>query len=103
MTCVGNDYGYEEIFARQLEALASKKDVIIAISTGGTSENVINALKISNEIKCKTIGLSGKGGGKFNDLCTVNIVVPSEDTARIQEMHIFVGHTICELIDLELA
>ena len=102
LTCVGNDYGYEKIFARQLEALASKKDVIIAISTGGTSENVINALKICNQIKCKTIGLSGKGGGKFNDLCTVNIVVPSEDTARIQEMHIFIGHTICELIDFKL-
>lgn len=103
LTCVGNDYGFEEIFARQLEALASKNDVMIAISTGGTSENVINALKISNKIKCKTIGLSGKGGGKFNDLCNVNIIVPSEDTARIQEMHIFVGHTICELIDMELA
>tara|TARA_B110000008_G_C16959056_1_gene559387 strand:+ start:441 stop:1007 length:567 start_codon:yes stop_codon:yes gene_type:complete len=103
LTCVGNDYGYEEIFARQVEALASKQDVIIAISTGGTSENVVNALKISSKKKCKTIGLSGKGGGKFNELCDVNIVVPSEDTARIQEIHIFVGHTICELIDFELA
>jgi len=103
LTCVSNDYGYDQVFVRQVKALANKNDVVIGISTGGTSINVINALKLAKEIGCKTIGLSGRGGGKFDDLCDANIVVPANDTPRIQEMHILIGHTICQLIDLEFS
>jgi len=101
LTAIGNDFGYSRIFDRQIEALACKGDVVIGISTSGTSENVINALKVATDLKCKIIGLSGNSGGAMNDLCEVNLVVPSNDTPRIQEMHIFIGHTICELIDRE--
>ena len=87
------------MFDRQVEALANKNDVVIGISTGGSSRNVISALKLAKEIGCKTIGFSGKDGGEMNALCDVNLVVPAEDTPRIQEMHIVIGHTICHLID----
>ena len=103
ITSISNDYGYLHVFERQIEALAVENDVVIGISTGGESSNVINALKLANNLGCKTIGLSGKGGGKFNSLCDVNIIVPSKDTPRIQEMHIVIGHTICHLIDQEFS
>ena len=103
ITAIANDYGYLNVFDRQVEALANEGDVVIGISTGGTSANVISALKLANDLGCKTIGLSGKGGGEFNSLCDVNIIVPSEDTPRIQEMHIVIGHTICHLIDQEFS
>lgn len=99
LTAVSNDYGYHYVFNRQIEALANKGDVVIGISTGGTSENVINALKRSNELGCKTIGLSGRDGGEMNKFCDINLVVPAKDTARIQEMHIFIGHIMCHLIE----
>ncbi|RUM44615.1 MAG: D-sedoheptulose 7-phosphate isomerase [Hydrogenimonas sp.] len=101
LTAIGNDYGYEHVFARQLEALAQKGDLLIAISTSGNSQNVLYALEKAKEIGCRTVGLSGKGGGKMSDLCDINIVVPSDDTARIQEMHIMIGHILCQLIDNE--
>ena len=100
LTAIGNDYGYDRIFSRQIEALASSGDVAIGISTGGTSTNVINALISAKKQGCKLIGFSGREGGSFNNICDVNIVVPSNDTPRIQEMHIVVGHTICHLIEL---
>ena len=103
LTAIGNDYGYIHVFDRQVEALANKGDVAIGISTSGNSINVISALKLANDLGCITIGLSGKGGGDFNSLCDVNIVVPSEDTPRIQEMHIVIGHIICHLIDQEFS
>ena len=103
ITSIANDFSYLHVFARQVEALANKGDVLIGISTGGGSANVISALKLANDLGCKTIGLSGKGGGEFNSLCDVNIIVPSEDTPRIQEMHIVIGHTICHLIDQEFS
>ena len=99
ITAISNDYGFKNVFRRQVEALANKGDVLIGISTGGTSSNVINALKLGKDIGCKTIGLSGKDGGKFNILCDINLIAPSKDTPRIQEMHIIIGHTICHLID----
>ena len=102
LTSIGNDYGYEEIFSRQIEALAKPEDVVVGISTSGTSKNVINAIKLANTTGCNIIGFSGKDGGKMNSICDVNIVVPSNDTARIQEMHILIGHTLCHLIDYEL-
>jgi D-sedoheptulose 7-phosphate isomerase len=101
LTCISNDYGYEQVFSRQVEALANTGDVAVGISTGGTSTNVISALDIAKNIGCKTIGFSGRGGGEMNALCDVNLVVPSDDTPRIQEMHILIGHTICQLIDNE--
>lgn len=101
LTCIGNDYGYEKVFERQVEALANKDDVVIGISTGGTSKNVVQALEAAREIGCSIVGLSGKNGGAFNITCHVNIVIPSKETARIQEMHILIGHIICQLIDDE--
>lgn len=99
LTSIANDYGYAFVFSRQVEALARENDVVIGISTGGSSQNVINALQLAKELNCKTIGLSGRDGGKMNALCDVNLVVPAEDTARIQEMHIVIGHTLCHLIE----
>jgi len=99
LTSIGNDYGYSHVFDRQVEALANKGDVVIGISTGGSSGNVISALKLAKDIGCKTISFSGRDGGEMNALCDINLVVPAEDTPRIQEMHIVIGHTICHLID----
>jgi D-sedoheptulose 7-phosphate isomerase len=103
LTSIGNDYGYNHVFDRQVEALANEGDVAIGISTGGSSGNVISALRLAKEMGCKTIGFSGRDGGQMNTLCDVNLVVPADDTPRIQEMHIVIGHTICHLIDLKFA
>ena len=103
LTAISNDYGYDCVFDRQVEALANKGDVAIGISTGGSSANVVSALKLAKNLGCKTIGFSGRDGGEMNDICDTNIVVPAQDTARIQEMHIVIGHTICNLIDLEFS
>lgn len=100
LTAIGNDYGYGRVFDRQIEALANKGDVVIGISTSGRSENVISALKLANERGCKTIGFTGRDGGIMNSLCDVNLVVPAQDTPRIQEMHIVIGHTLCHLIEI---
>ena len=102
LTAIGNDYGYDRVFDRQVESLAQKGDVIIGISTSGNSKNVINALKLGKELDCKTIGFSGRDGGGMNSVCDINLIVPSDDTPRIQEMHILFGHTICQIIDNEL-
>jgi len=99
MTAIANDFGYLHVFERQIEALGIRGDVLIGISTGGSSENVLNGIKLGRTLNCRTIGFSGKDGGDLNSLCHVNIVVPSDDTPRIQEMHIVIGHTICQLID----
>ena len=103
MTSIANDYGYSNIFNRQVEALANEGDVLIGISTGGSSSNIISALKLANNLGCQTIGFSGKDGGEFSALCDVNLLVKSNDTPRIQEMHILIGHTICHLIELEFS
>ena len=99
MTCIVNDYGYEYIFSRQIEALGSKGDVLIGISTSGRSENVNNALRVANENELHTVGLLGKEGGAALHVASHAIVVPSQSTARIQEMHITIGHILCELIE----
>ena len=103
LTAIGNDYGYERIFDRQVEALANKGDLIIGISTSGNSKNIINALKVGKELGCNTLGFSGRDGGEMNEVCDINLVVPSNDTPRIQEMHILFGHTICQIVDNELS
>jgi len=103
LTSIGNDFGYDKVFLRQLEALLNINDLVIGISTSGNSSNIINALKYARENKAKVVGFSGNQGGEMNTLCDVNLVNPSSDTPRIQEMHIFVGHTICHLIDLHFS
>jgi len=102
LTSIGNDFGYDQIFQRQIEALAKAEDVLIGISTSGNSLNVVSGLKLAKILGCKTIGLSGNGGGDMNKVCDVNIVVPASDTPRIQEMHILIGHTLCHLIEENL-
>ncbi|AXP08366.1 D-sedoheptulose 7-phosphate isomerase [Campylobacter hepaticus] len=99
LTAIGNDYGFEFVFSRQIEALARENDVLIGISTSGKSPNVLEAFKKAKEFNMLCIGLSGKGGGMMNKLCDYNLVVPSSDTARIQEMHILIIHTLCQIID----
>lgn len=99
LTAVGNDFGFDYIFERQVESLARAGDVLIGISTSGQSRNVLRALSLAREMGCKTIGLSGRDGGMMNALCDMNIIVPSEDTPRIQEIHILIGHIICQAID----
>ena len=99
LTAISNDYGYDRVFDRQVEALANKGDLLIGISTSGNSANIISALNLAKELGCATIGLSGRDGGKMNEVCNVNLVVPSDDTPRIQEMHILFGHTLCQLVD----
>jgi len=101
LTAIGNDFGYESVFKRQLEALLKPDDLVIGISTSGNSESVVSAIKYASSQNVKTIGMTGKSGGKLNNLCSELIKAPSDDTARIQEMHIFIGHTICHLIDLK--
>ena len=103
LTAISNDYGYDRVFDRQVEALANKGDLLIGISTSGNSANIISALKLAKELGCSTIGFSGRDGGKMNEVCDVNLVVPSDNTPRIQEMHILFGHTICQIIDNELS
>ena len=103
ITSIANDYGYLHVFDRQVEALANEGDVVIGISTGGASTNVINALRLANDLGCKTIGFSGRDGGEFNTLCDINLIAIAEDTPRIQEMHILIGHTLCHLIELEFS
>ena len=103
LTAIGNDYGYDRIFDRQVEALANKGDVVIGISTSGNSKNVVSALLLAQEMGCKTVGLTGRDGGAMNEVCDINIIVPSDNTPRIQEMHILFGHIICQIIDDNLS
>ncbi|ADV46674.1 D-sedoheptulose 7-phosphate isomerase [Nitratifractor salsuginis] len=99
LTAIGNDYGFERIFERQVEALAVEGDLLIAISTSGNSANVLRALEKANDLGCLTLGLSGRDGGAMNDLCDLNLAVPVEETARIQEMHLLIGHLLCAMVD----
>lgn len=101
LTSVGNDYGYNYIFARQIEALCRPEDLVIGLTTSGNSANVVSAIEAANAIGATTVGLTGGTGGKLNSLCTYNIVIPSSVTARIQEAHIFVGHSLCEILESE--
>jgi D-sedoheptulose 7-phosphate isomerase len=99
LTAIANDYGYEHVFARQVEALARPGDLFIGISTSGNSEVVLKAFSTARELGCKTLGLSGRDGGKMTSLCDLNIIVPANVTARIQEMHILIGHILCQAVD----
>ncbi len=99
LTAVSNDYSFEKVYARILEAKGRKGDVLIALSTSGKSGNVIEALKKARELGIITVGLTGESGGSITDLCDYLIKVPSADTPRIQETHILIGHLICEHIE----
>lgn len=99
ITAIANDYGYDYVFARQVEAYAKPGDLFIGISTSGNSQGVLNAFDTAREYGCKTLGLSGRDGGKMNGICDLNIVVPSDLTARIQEIHILIGHIMCQYVD----
>lgn len=98
-TAGGNDIGFENVFARQVEAYGDENDVLVAISTSGNSENVIRAVKMAKEKNMKVVGLLGGSGGKLANLCDAKVIVPSNITARIQEAHILIGHIWCELIE----
>ncbi len=99
LTSLANDYGYDVIFARQIEALGQKNDVVIGISTSGKAKNVANGLRQARKMGIKTVALTGGDGGDIAKLAEVSLVVPSHVTARIQEAHITIGHIICELIE----
>lgn len=102
LTCVANDYSFDDVFARQIEALGRPSDVLVAISTSGNSENVLRALKVAKEMGLTTIAFLGKDGGTAKGLADHVLVIPSDSTARIQEAHILIGHILCELIEQEL-
>ncbi|MCL5411609.1 MAG: D-sedoheptulose 7-phosphate isomerase [Patescibacteria group bacterium] len=102
LTCLGNDYSYDEIFARQVRSMVESKDVLVAISTSGNSSNVNKAVLAAKEKGAKTIGLTGKDGGDLARLVNIAIVVPSSITARIQETHITIGHILCQLVEESL-
>jgi D-sedoheptulose 7-phosphate isomerase len=99
LTAIANDYHYDRVFSRQVEAFARPGDLFIGISTSGNSQGILNAFETATKLGCKTLGLSGRDGGKMNGLCDLNIVVPSNTTARIQEMHILIGHIMCQAVD----
>ncbi len=102
LTAVGNDYGFEAVFRRQIEALAVEGDVVIGISTSGESANVISALGLAQEMGCRTIGLLGRNGGKIGGMVDIDLTVPVQDTPRIQEGHIFMIHVLCDLVERDL-
>jgi len=102
LTALSNDYGYEEVFARQVEALATPGDVLIAISTSGRSPNIIKAAAKGKGIGCKTIALTGGFGEPLASQCDLAVVVPSDRTSRVQEAHITIGHLWCEMVDANL-
>lgn len=99
LTALANDYGYDTIFSRQLEILASNKDVLLAITTSGTSPNILKAVEVAQSKGVAVIGLTGAKGGKLKDMADLTIMVPSDDTPRIQEAHITIGHIICHLVE----
>ncbi len=102
LTAIANDFGFERIFSRQVEALAKEGDVLIGITTSGNSPNIIAAVMEARNIGCKTIGLTGEKGKKIASLCDASVLVPSDRTARIQEAHITIGHLWCEMVDKNL-
>jgi D-sedoheptulose 7-phosphate isomerase len=102
LTSVGNDYGFEKIFARQVESIGNQGDIFIGISTSGNSANILAALRTCWKQKISTIGLTGSTGGLMKDLCDICIMIPSDETPRIQEMHILTGHIICSVVEEEL-
>lgn len=102
LTCIGNDYSFDEVFARQVKGLGRAGDLLIGLSTSGNSRNVIRAVEEARAAGVKVVGFLGRDGGKLREMCDVAIVVPSSVTARIQESHILIGHTLCGLIEEQM-
>jgi D-sedoheptulose 7-phosphate isomerase len=102
LTAVANDYSYEEVYSRLTKAMGRKGDILIGLSTSGNSANVVKALKIANEIGMITVGFTGEGGGKMKEHCKYLVAIPSKDTPRIQECHMLLGHSICEVVETSL-
>jgi len=102
LTAIGNDYGYDKVFSRQMEGMGSEGDLFIGISTSGNSVNIVNAITAAKEKGVKTVALVGRDGGEMARIADYAIIVPSNDTPRIQESHILIGHMICDIIEKEL-
>ena len=98
ISAIGNDYGYDQVFAREFSGVAKKDDLFIPITTSGVSQNIIAAVETARSLGNTTVALTGNGGGKLSKLCDM-ICVPSEETARIQECHIMIGHIVCEIVE----
>lgn len=103
LTAIGNDYGYDRVFARELSAHARPGDILLAITTSGNSSNILRAIEAARKGKVGVIGLTGESGGKMRAACDLCLCVPSKSTARIQEMHITIGHAMCQLLEERLA
>jgi len=99
LSAIGNDYGFERIFARQVEGLLAKGDILMGISTSGNSGNILNAFQTAKEKNITTVAMTGVGGGKMKDVSDLLLAVPSSDTPRIQEVHIMIGHILCDLVE----
>jgi len=99
LTSIGNDFGFDQIFSRQLQAIGKRGDILIAISTSGNSENILKAIEVSKEIGIFSIGFTGQKGGLMKNNCDIVLAAPSLKTNHIQEMHIVIGHAICTIID----
>ena len=102
ISAIGNDYGFERVFERQVESLVSNKDVVIGISTSGNSENVFRGIMAAKKIDAKTVAFTGKSGGKLKDKVDILLNIPSDNTPRIQEAYITVGHIICGIVESEI-
>jgi D-sedoheptulose 7-phosphate isomerase len=102
LTAVANDYSFDEVFARLIEARGKKGDLLIALSTSGNSPNVVRALETARKKELRTIGLTGEGGGRMAPLCDLLIAIPSRETPRIQEAHITIGHILCAWAEQKL-
>lgn len=101
-TCVGNDYGFDSIFSRQLEGLGREGDLLVGLSTSGNSPNVIRAVEMARNMNIRTVGLLGRDGGKLKDICDLSITVPAKTSDRVQEMHIKIIHTVIETVEREI-
>ena len=102
LTAIGNDYGYDQVFSRQLEGMGQDGDLFIGISTSGNSQNIINAFNSAKDKNITTVALSGRDGGEMAKIADIALVVPSDSTPRIQESHILIGHIICDIIEKEI-
>jgi D-sedoheptulose 7-phosphate isomerase len=103
LTSVSNDYGFERVFVRQIEALCRPRDLVIGISTSGNSANVLNALEAARSQGASTVGLGGRDGGRLKEVTDLCVIVPVDNTARIQEAHILIGHILCDLVESRFA
>ena len=102
LTAIGNDYGFDRVFRRQVEALAAPGDLVVGISTSGNSPNVLQALELARTIGCSTVGLLGRDGGSIKDTCDLALIVPTDDTPRVQEGHITIIHIVCDLLEKKM-